>query len=152
MTDSHPPITSESGCAFKLSDAYVESLVRIISLRDVETEEHTRRCASMALDLARLLNASSRQLLHIYRGTLLHDVGKIGLPDLILRKREALTADESTLLQFHPIYGYEILRPIPIFARRWIFRTVIMKGGTAQGIRADSKAGRSLSPRGFLPS
>lgn len=96
-----------------MSYIHVESLVRIISLRDLETEEHSRRVASLALELAHLMDVPTCDLPHIYRGAVLHDIGKICIPDSILRKKAPLTREEQIIMQAHPIYGYEILRSIP---------------------------------------
>ena len=97
----------------KIIEMHVESLVRILSLRDIETEAHTRRVASITLDLARLIGIPRQELPHIYRGALLHDLGKIGIPDSILHKKGSLTEEEKTIMDTHPIYAYEALRPIP---------------------------------------
>lgn len=91
----------------------VESLVRFLSLRDLETEEHTQRVTTMSLDLMRALGIPRCDLVHIYRGAMLHDIGKIGIPDSILHKNGPLTREEQIVMRMHPVYAYELLRPIP---------------------------------------
>ena len=98
-----------------MCELYFESLVRILSLRDMETKEHTQRVTTMALDLARALNISESALAHIYRGAMLHDIGKIGVPDSILYKNGPLTHDEQKLMRMHPFYAYELLEPVSYF-------------------------------------
>jgi putative two-component system response regulator len=94
-------------------DTHIDCLLRALALRDVETEEHTRRVTSLTLNLAQLLDVSETELAHIRSGALLHDIGKIGIPDLILHKATPLTQEELVILQKHPTYAYELLRPIP---------------------------------------
>lgn len=93
-------------------DATLEGWSRALDLRDNETEGHTRRVIESTLQLARHFGISESELTHIRRGALLHDIGKIGIPDRILFKRGALDAEEMTVMRRHPIYAYEILSPI----------------------------------------
>ena len=97
----------------EMCELHVESLTRILSLRDLETEEHTRRVTVLTLELARKMGVPDRGLPHIYRGAMLHDLGKIGVPDAILLKKGSLTSEELIVMKMHPIYAYELLRPIP---------------------------------------
>ncbi len=101
----------------KLRDAYtgtLESLVTALDVRDQETKGHSVRVAQHALDIARLLGISDEEeLLTIYRGALMHDVGKIGVPDAILLKPERLTEEEWTFMRRHPAMGYRILAQVP---------------------------------------
>ncbi len=97
----------------QVGNIHVESLVRLLALRDVETEEHTRRVTSLVLQLARLMNIRGRELSHMWRGAMLHDIGKIGIPDEILRKTDCLTPEERILIQMHPVYAYQLLDTIP---------------------------------------
>jgi len=94
-------------------DTHIDCLLRALALRDVETEEHTRRVTNLTLDLAHILDVPETELLHIRRGAMLHDIGKIGIPDLILNKATPLTQEELVILQKHPTYAYELLHPIP---------------------------------------
>jgi len=93
-------------------DAHVECLLRALALRNVETAEHTRRVAALTVNLAQALEVPESELIHIRRGAMLHDIGKIGIPDMILNKDESLTLDELNVLHMHPVYAYELLQPI----------------------------------------
>jgi HD-GYP domain-containing protein (c-di-GMP phosphodiesterase class II) len=93
-------------------NATIEGLSRALELRDRETEGHTRRVAELTLRLADKINISREQRIHMERGALLHDVGKMGIPDDILRKPGKLTAQEWEIMKHHPLYAYNILSQI----------------------------------------
>jgi len=93
-------------------EATIEGWVRALELRDRETEEHTQRVTELTLRLALAMGIDDEQLVHIRRGTLLHDVGKMAIPDAILFKPGALTDEELEQFQQHPILGYQLLLPI----------------------------------------
>jgi len=100
---------------FELSLAYdttLEGWAKALELRDMETEGHTRRVTEMTLRLARAMGMSEAELVHVRRGALLHDIGKIGIPDSILRKPGPLTEEEWDIMRQHPVYAYEMLLPI----------------------------------------
>jgi len=90
-------------------DATLESWVRTLDLRDHETEGHTQRVASMTVSLARLMGFEEPLLTHVRRGALLHDIGKIAIPDSILLKPGPLTEEEQRIMRKHPEYAYELL-------------------------------------------
>src|SRR5512138_628558 len=92
--------------------ATLEGWVRALDLRDKETEGHTRRVTALTQRLARLMDVEEKTLVHITRGALLHDIGKMGIPDGILLKPSDLTPEERKLMQKHPVYAYEMLSPI----------------------------------------
>lgn len=94
-------------------DATLEGWARALELRDHETEGHSRRVTETTIRLAQLLGVPDDELEHIRRGALLHDIGKMGIPDAILRKPGPLTADERTVMCRHPTLAYELLAPIP---------------------------------------
>ncbi len=99
----------------KLIQAYHETLAgwsRAIALRDQETEEHSQRVTEMTVDLARAMGIGEDELVHIRRGALLHDVGKMGVPDDILLKPGPLTDEEWQIMRQHPTYAYQMLSPI----------------------------------------
>lgn len=99
----------------ELNLAYIATLegwVRALDLRDKETEGHTQRVTKRTVQLARSMGISEEELLHMHRGALLHDIGKIGIPDHILNKTGPLTDDEWNLMHKHPIYAYEMLNKI----------------------------------------
>ncbi|MDL1943661.1 HD-GYP domain-containing protein [Chloroflexi bacterium CFX2] len=98
-----------------LEEAYqatLEGWVRALDLRDKETEGHTIRVTEITERLARRIGVDESDLVHIKRGALLHDIGKMGIPDGILLKPGALTPEERTLIEKHPMYAYEMLSPI----------------------------------------
>jgi len=93
-------------------DTTLEGWSRALDLRDRETEGHTQRVTELTLRLAAALNVSANEQLHIRRGALLHDIGKMGIPDSILLKPGPLTDDEWKVMRLHPGYAYELLTPI----------------------------------------
>jgi hypothetical protein len=100
----------------ELQDAYdrtMEGWVRALDLRDRETEGHTLRVAEITLRLARAMGIQESEIIHIRRGALLHDMGKMGVPDAILLKEDNLTDAEWAIMKKHPSYAYEMLSPIP---------------------------------------
>jgi PAS domain S-box-containing protein/putative nucleotidyltransferase with HDIG domain len=98
-----------------LQDAYertIEGWVRALDLRDRETEGHTQRVTEITLKFAREIGFSDEELVHIRRGALLHDMGKMAIPDEILQKPGPLTEEEWGKMRLHPGYAYEMLSPI----------------------------------------
>ncbi len=93
-------------------DATIEGWSHVLDLRDKETEGHSQRVTEMTILLARAMNISEAELVHIRRGALLHDIGKMGIPDAILLKPGSLTADEWEVMRKHPAYAYEMLSQI----------------------------------------
>lgn len=93
-------------------DATIEGWSRALELRDRETEGHAQRVTELTERLARAMGFSEAELVHIRRGALLHDIGKMGVPDAILLKPGPLTAEERAIMQKHPQYAYEMLKPI----------------------------------------
>ncbi len=93
-------------------DDTLEGLSRALDLRDKETEGHTRRVTEMTLRMARSLDIGDEELVNMRRGALLHDIGKIGIPDHILLKPGSLTAEEHEIMRKHPVFAYELLSPI----------------------------------------
>jgi putative nucleotidyltransferase with HDIG domain len=92
--------------------ATLEGWVRALDLRDKETEGHTQRVTILTHRLARSMGVRDADLVHITRGALLHDIGKMAIPDGILLKPGNLTDEERKLIQKHPVYAYEMLSPI----------------------------------------
>jgi PAS domain S-box-containing protein len=93
-------------------DTSLEGWSRALELRDRDTEGHSQRVTQMTLLLARAMDVSAEQLVHIRRGALLHDIGKMGIPDSILRKPGPLTEEEWVIMRKHPEYAYAMLSPI----------------------------------------
>ncbi len=93
-------------------DATIEGWARALDLRDKETEGHTRRVTEKTVDLARSMGVDESEILAIRRGALLHDIGKLGIPDSILLKPGKLTEEEWQVMRRHPEYAFEWLAPI----------------------------------------
>jgi len=100
---------------FALTFAYektIEGWSRALDLRDKETEGHTQRVTNLTLKVARAMGFSEDELIHIRRGALLHDIGKMGVPDSILLKSDQLSNEEWDVMRKHPTFAYEMLLPI----------------------------------------
>jgi PAS domain S-box-containing protein/putative nucleotidyltransferase with HDIG domain len=97
-------------------DSTLEGWALALELRDKETQGHSVRIAKMTLRLAKRLNIPEDQLEDVRRGALLHDIGKLGVPDTILLKNGPLTPEEWVIMQKHPSYAYEMLSQIKFFA------------------------------------
>jgi HD-GYP domain-containing protein (c-di-GMP phosphodiesterase class II) len=93
-------------------DATIEGWSRALDLRDRETEGHTQRVTEMTIKLATIMGISGEEIIHIRRGALLHDIGKMGIPDNLLLKTGPLTDNEWGEMRKHPVYAYEMLSPI----------------------------------------
>jgi len=93
-------------------DATIAGWSRAMDLRDKETEGHTQRVTDLTLKLARAMNISESQLTHIRRGALLHDIGKMGVPDNILLKTDELTDEEWKKMRKHTDFAYQMLSSI----------------------------------------
>lgn len=93
-------------------EATLEGWARALDYRDSETEGHSRRVTETALRIAYDLGVPENSLVHIRRGALLHDIGKLGVPDSILLKPGPLDEDEWAIMKKHPTFAYEILSPI----------------------------------------
>jgi putative nucleotidyltransferase with HDIG domain len=94
-------------------DATIEGWAQALELRDQETEGHSRRVPELTLELARQLGLHGEALVHIRRGALLHDIGKMSIPDAILHKPGPLTDEEWAIMRRHPVRAYELLSKIP---------------------------------------
>lgn len=97
-------------------DRTIENWSRVLHLRDKETEDHTKRVTDITLRLARRMGLSDVALLNIRRGSILHDIGKVAIPDSILFKPGPLTEEEWAVMRRHPIIATELLEPIPYLA------------------------------------
>jgi HD-GYP domain-containing protein (c-di-GMP phosphodiesterase class II) len=98
-------------------DLAVQGWCCALELRDRETGAHSQRVANLTVAFSRALGVNETQLMHIHRGALLHDIGKIAVPDYILSKPGPLTAEEWKVIRRHPddafevLYGSDLLRP-----------------------------------------
>jgi len=93
-------------------DSTLEGWSRALDLRDHETQGHTRRVALATVELARLLEVDDDALVHIRRGALLHDIGKMSIPDSILLKPGPLTDAEWAVMRQHTSHGHAMLSPV----------------------------------------
>src|SRR5215213_5639586 len=99
----------------KLLDAYgatIEGWSHAMDLRDRETEGHSRRVTELTLQLAKAFGMSDEELNQVRHGALLHDMGKLGVPDSILHKPDKLTSEEWAIMRKHPQFAYDMLYPI----------------------------------------
>jgi len=99
----------ELGMAY---ESTLEGWSAALDLRDKETEGHTLRVTNLTLRLAKHMGLNDKDLMQIRRGALLHDIGKMGVPDRILLKPDNLTAEEWAIMQRHPVYAHELLSRI----------------------------------------
>ena len=93
-------------------DTTLEGWARALELRDHETEGHAQRVVELTLRMARALGISEAEIMHVQRGALLHDIGKMGIPDGILLKPGQLTDKEWDIMRQHPVYAHQMLSPI----------------------------------------
>jgi len=93
-------------------DATIEGWSRALDLRDKETEGHTQRVTNLTVKLAQQMGITDADIVHIRRGALLHDIGKMGIPDRILLKPDKLDAEEWAIMRKHTLYANNMLSPI----------------------------------------
>lgn len=103
------------GSNSEIQSAYettLEGWSRALEIRDRETQGHTKRVTDLTLRIAKRMGFDEEQLTHIHRGVLLHDIGKLGIPDEILHKAGALTEKEWGIMRLHPQIAYNLIHPI----------------------------------------
>jgi HD-GYP domain-containing protein (c-di-GMP phosphodiesterase class II) len=93
-------------------DRTIEGWSRALDMRDRETEGHTQRVTEMTMRVGRMAGINEPELVHVRRGALLHDIGKMGVPDAVLLKPGPLTNDEWMVMRLHPVFAVELLSPI----------------------------------------
>ncbi len=93
-------------------EATLEGWIRALDLRDGETQGHSRRVVELSVRLAQDLGVCTEELVHVRRGALLHDVGKMALPDTVLLKAAVLDEEEQALMRRHPEHAWEMLKGI----------------------------------------
>jgi putative two-component system response regulator len=99
----------------ELADAYdstLEGWAKALELREQETAGHSKRVVELTMKMARAFGVPEKDLIHFHRGAVLHDIGKMGVPDSILLKPGPLTEEEWVIMRRHPIYAFELLRDI----------------------------------------
>ncbi len=100
----------------ELEDAYLltlEGWAQAMALRDKETGDHVRHTLDLTLKLAEAMGMGREELHHVRRGALLHDIGKLGIPDKILLKTGPLSEDDWQVMRLHPLYARDLIEPIP---------------------------------------
>ncbi len=100
----------ELGLAY---DATIEGWARALEMRDQETIGHTRRVAELTIGLVKIVNSDELDIEQVRRGVMLHDIGKMGIPDRILLKKGRLSPDEWKIMRMHPTYAYDMLHSVP---------------------------------------
>jgi response regulator RpfG family c-di-GMP phosphodiesterase len=93
-------------------DATIEGIARALDLREGEPAGHTNQVTQFTIELARSFGIHEDDLVHIRHGALLHDIGKLGIPENVLRKPSALSAEDWVIMHMHPQYAYDLLSPI----------------------------------------
>ena len=93
-------------------DAIIAGWVRSLELRDREPKEHGERLVQITFRIARMMGIGEAELPHVRRGAMLHDIGKMGMPDGILMKPTTLTEAEWGIMRQHPVIAFELLSPI----------------------------------------
>ncbi len=126
----------------KAYDLTLWALVRALELRDKETEGHSLRVVDLTMQLAGRLGVPADMQEHVQRGALLHDIGKLGVPDAILLKPGALTEDEWRVMKRHPLYACEWIQPIPYLqpaiAIPWCHHERWDGGGYPRGLQGET--------------
>ena len=97
-------------------DETLEALGAALDLRDNETAGHSQRVSHYCLEIAETMGIEPERLKHIERGSYLHDIGKIGIPDAILLKPGKLTSDEKVIMESHARIGYDLVSRIAFLA------------------------------------
>jgi HD-GYP domain-containing protein (c-di-GMP phosphodiesterase class II) len=89
------------------------AMVQLLDLKDITTGVHSSRMSQWALIMAQLLNLSDEDVRDVEIACVLHDIGKVGIPDEILKKPGRLTPEEQAIMRKHPEYGWSVLKTIP---------------------------------------
>lgn len=122
-------------------DITLEALGDALDLKDAETEGHSKRVTAFTIAIARAMDLPSDRVRVIARGAFLHDVGKMAIPDAILRKPGRLTSEEQQLMRKHADLGYQILHKIPFLKEAahivWSHQERFDGSGYPRGLRGD---------------
>lgn len=108
------PVLKRELRVYRAFDAMVKAWAAVLEIRDLETRGHSERVVDLTMQLARRLGIAESEIVHLRRGALLHDVGKLGIRDEILLKRGVLTEQERITMRGHPLIGFELLREIEV--------------------------------------
>jgi len=99
------------------SDTLMQGWMRALEERECETASHCRRVVEKTVQLAAAMGVEEKEWIHFQRGALLHDIGKMGIPNSILLKPGPLTEAEWEIMRMHPVYAYRLIAPIPYLAK-----------------------------------
>ncbi len=101
-------------------DSTLDSVIAVLDVREMDVEDHSRRCASYAESIARIMKLPDDEIASIKRGVLLHDLGKLSIPNSVLRKPGKLSPDEWTMIRDHSLSGWKLLEGVSLLdnARR----------------------------------
>ena len=134
-------LAEANGALQRAYTATIEGWSRAMDLKDHETEGHCRRVTEMTVRLAQSFGVDQEQVLQIQRGALLHDIGKMGIPDHILLKPGSLTDDEWDVMRRHPTFALEMLWPIdflrPAIEIPWCHHEKWDGTGYPRGLKGD---------------
>jgi response regulator RpfG family c-di-GMP phosphodiesterase len=106
------PLQPDTTDPAQACDAIIDGWVRSLDLRDREPKGHTERLTQITFQIARMMGIGEAELAHVRRGAMLHDIGKMGIPDGVLMKPDTLTDAEWVIMRQHPIIAFELLSPI----------------------------------------
>ena len=106
------PLAYESDIKDQSTDWEIEGWLDSLDLRTRETREHILRVSEATVELAKMAGIPEHEIVSIRRGALLHDIGKIGIPDTILLKPDKLTDEEWEVIRKHPLYAYDLFYPV----------------------------------------
>ena len=112
-------------------DLTLEGWSNALELRDSETQGHSKRVVDLTIEIALQMGISSEKLIHIRRGALLHDIGKVGIPDSILLKPGICLRMKDSQCSSIRYWLITCYHPLNIYIQLWIFHTAIMKNGMA---------------------
>ncbi len=90
----------------------IQAIFRAVDFKDPITGGHSNRVSELSLEIAERLNLDPQTVEDIHLGALIHDIGKIGIPDAVLKKKDALTAEEYSLIREHPAIGAKIMESV----------------------------------------
>ena len=130
------------------SDDQVDSMFAMLTLTDREMYAHGYRVAALAVSIARILGLPDEALTTIEHGALLHDIGKLAVPEAVLRKPAPLTVEETLLVRRHPAIGSDLVAACPTCTRAWPLSARHTSGWTAWAIHRAFMRRKCRSARG----
>jgi putative nucleotidyltransferase with HDIG domain len=113
MQDRHSRLADAIAALHIDSDEALDAMLSMLTINDRDAYAHAYRVAALSVSVARLLGLSGAEVRTIERGALLHDLGKLAMPDALLRKPAPLTVEEQTLIRKHPQLGSELVQNVP---------------------------------------